>query len=357
MKLVMITPYYPPIRGGVTTYVVNLTNTIKTKYNISVNVIAREGESGIDTTIINSPKWLFALRAFFVLCKIRPDVIHSHSWWYTLFPSIFYKFTHPKTKVVHTLHTEPAGEVIKSVKNKIFGLFLSRCDMVTFVSKSQMEKIEKYLTITTPKTVIYAGVTQKNVDEKEVAKIKNVLRLDKNHPVISFIGPLVHEKKAEGVEILIKSVKIVKIRYPQIKLLIIGDGEFRKNLEERVNELNIKDNVVFMGFREDVFAFLALTDIYAHISLQEALGMSLLEAMIMGIPSIAANTGGIPEIIKSSKNGVLVEPDPEAIAEAIIRLYEDKEMMKEMGENARIDVEMRFALDRLADEFVKIYTE
>lgn len=351
----MITPYYPPIKGGVTTYVLNLVESLKNKYDITVYVITREGKSDINILSFNYPKWLFALSVFIVLNKKKPDVIHSHSWWYTLLPSIFYKFIHPKTKVIHTLHTQPVGETLKSIKSRFFSLFLSRCDVVTFVSKSQMKEMGKHFKITSPKKVIYGAVSPEKVSGNKLMEIKNNFSLNGKQPIISFVGLVVYEKKAEGVKKLIESIKILKMTYPQIRLLIIGDGEFRKNLEERASDLGLNENVIFTGFKENVYEFLAITDIYAHLSLQESLGLSILEAMSKGMPVIAANTGGIPEIIDNGINGILVEPDPKIIAEAISELYENKNRMKQLGNNARITIEKRFSLDKLAEEFVSIY--
>lgn len=357
MKIVIITPYYFPVKGGVTTFVKNLFESIKNKQDVCAYVITREGRNDRNIYSFNYPMWLFVLRTFYVLNKLKPDVIHSHSWWYTLLPGILYKYIHPRTRIIHTLHTQPTGDEIKSIKSKIFQFFLSQCDTLTFVSKSQMNEIDKHLKITSPKKVIYGAVSRRKANEKEIIKIRNNFSLDGKRPIISFLGVLVYEKKAEGVKRLIESIKILKPKYPKILLLVIGDGVFRNNLEESVPRLDLKDNVIFAGFRENIFDFLALTDIYAHISLQEALGLSLIEAMSAGLPVIAANSGGIPEVIENGENGILVEPNPVAIADAIKELYENKQKMIKLGENARIDIERRFGLDRMSDEFVQLYIE
>lgn len=357
MKLTIVTPYYLPIKGGVTTYVLNLTKTLKKFNNISINIIAREGENDADAIVIKANKLIFGLKLFIILHKIRPDIIHSHSHWYTLSPSVLYKLFHPRTKMIHTFHTQPIREIsrMKRIKEKMVELLLSKCDVITFVSRSQMMEIEKNINIEAQKKVIYAGVLPKKVSREEITQIKNNLSLSEDDLILSFIGPLVWKMKAEGVKRLIEAIKIITPKYPKTKLLIAGDGEFRMYLEETAKDLGIENNVIFLGFFENIFALLAITDLYAHISLLDAFPLSLLEAMSTGTPVIATRVGGIPEMINNGKNGILVEPCPEAIAEAIIELYENKEKMKELGENARKDIEKNFTWDKIANEFIELY--
>jgi glycosyltransferase involved in cell wall biosynthesis len=358
VKLTLVTPYYSPIRGGVTSYVLNLAGALKKINNISINIISREGENDADALVIKSEKLIFVLKAFLVLRKINPDVIHSHSHWFILYPCILYKLFHPRIRVIHTFHTQPVREKIRMtrIKEKILELLLSKCDVVTFVSKSQMEEMGKNLKISAQKEVIYAGVSPKQVKKEEIAQIKNSLCLEEDDLVLSFIGPLVWKMKVEGVKMLIEAIKIITAKYPKTKLLIVGDGEFRGYLEEIVKRSHMGNNVIFLGFIENVFIPLAVTDIYTHISLQDAFPFSPLEAMSMGTPVIATRVGGIPEMIRNGKDGILVEPNPETIAEVIIELYEDKEKMKRLGENAKRVIEEKFTLEKTCDAFIRLYT-
>jgi len=357
MKLCMIVPYYSPSKGGITSYVSNLASTVHDK-GVSVTVITREGENGNNIHLITSNKALFIIRSGLMIFKLKPDVIHSHDHWYTLAPAILYKFFNLKTGVVHTFHTDPMKEM-KGLKRKIFEWLLSNCNVVTCVSIFLMKKIEGNLKITTKIKVIYAGATgNNNFDVNEINKFKEGYNLNDSAPILSFVGGLVWEKKVEGVKKLVEAFKDVTKEYPNAKLLIIGGGKYREDVERLVKELGIENNVILTGFLDDVFVPLSITDIYTHISLQEGgVSISLLEAMSMGKPVIATRVGGIPELITDGENGILVDSEPKAIAKAILELFSDEEERIRLGENAKKTVETRYNWSEIAEEFIKIYGE
>jgi len=358
MKLIIVTPYWTPIIGGVTTNVLNLVKTLQKRKNIYVSVITRKGDSNRNVYAINSNKILFVIKTFFILCKKRPDVIHSQSWWYTLLPSVLYKILFRKT-LIHTFHTDLSMEeqagYLDPFKGRIFAWLLNRCEVITFVSENLMEKIRRIMSLKTQTKVIYNGVSKREVDKGEIEAFIKRYSLGNCYPIISWIGPFVYKQKIEGLKLLIKAFRSIIIKYPGAELLIIGDGDYREELERFVKELNINNNVVFTGFLENVFIPLELTDIYAHTSLQDSMPASILEVMSAGKPVIAVPTGGIPEVVMNNKTGILVEPEPKLIADTLIKLYEDKARMKYLGRNAKKLVEKRFTWEITSKEFEKIY--
>ena len=200
LQISLLTPYYTPWKGGITSYVLNLVTNLN-KYNFNTTVIARYG--AIDENVyITNQKIYSIINSYLILCKKRPDVIHAHSNWYTLTPSVIYKIIHPKAKLIFTFHTEPIGKM-KGFKKNVFQWLLSKCDTVTFVSNALMKKIGGNLKIISTKKVIYAGVSPKKVSEMEVQQFKERFLLKKDAPIITFIGPLVWKQKVEGVKILI----------------------------------------------------------------------------------------------------------------------------------------------------------
>ncbi|MCK4261383.1 MAG: glycosyltransferase family 4 protein [Halanaerobiales bacterium] len=353
MKICFITPFYLPVRGGITTYVANLSDILRENDKFQVSIISRSGNG--DITYSNG-KFIFVLKTFFSMMKMKPQVVHSHAAWYALFPGSLYKMLNRNVVLIHTFHTEPTKK-IDGFKKIVFEWLLSKCDAVTFVSNFLLEKICENLDIKTRKEVIYAGVSKKKVNLENLKDFKKKFLLEDKSPIISFIGPLEWERKVKGVDLLIESFKYVVDSYPEARLMIIGDGKFRHNLEGKAKEIGISSNVIFIGFLENVFVPLTITDIYTHISLQEGFPISLLEAMNIGKPVIATSTGGIPEIIVDGKNGILVKANPEAIAEVILKLYKDKDKMRVLGENAyKITIE-KCSWSMIADEFAKIYAD
>ncbi len=180
--------------------------------------------------------------------------------------------------------------------------------------------------------------------------------------VILFVGRLIDWK---GVNILVSSMKKVRDTVRNARLVIVGDGPERKSLADRVKELGLEDSVTFTGQVSDE----ELKDYYSRASVfvlpsitvnnqTEGLGVVLLEAMASGIPVIGSNTGGIPDIIEDKVNGLLVPPgDPDALAEAIIRIFEDRDLADRFREAGLETVKGRFSWDKISDQFIEVYRE
>ncbi len=351
MKIIILTPYWFPIIGGVTTYVSNLVKALRRKNKeFSISIVSRLG----DTEWIiakNSNKVLFLLRSFFLLVKIKPEVVHSHDAWYTLLPGVLYKVIMPKTTLVFTFHTfQPYGRY-----RRLIECMLSYCDAVTFVSEYLMREETKNLKISSIKKLTYAAPSKKLVINEEIKTFKKSFLLDDKNPIILFIGPLVIPKKVKGIEILLKAFNLILNKYPNAILLIVGDGTCRAKLENLVKKMNLGSKVIFTGFLENVFIPLSITDIYAHIVSFEALSIAILEAMSFGIPVVATNIGGIPEIIKDGETGVLVELNFVEIADKIIGLYQDKEKMEIIRKNGITKIDSIYNWDKISDIFIDLY--
>ena len=180
--------------------------------------------------------------------------------------------------------------------------------------------------------------------------------------VILFVGRLIDWK---GVNILVSSMKKVRDTVRNARLVIVGDGPERKSLADRVKELGLEDSVTFTG----QVSGMELKDYYSRASVfvlpsitvnnqTEGLGVVLLEAMASGVPVIGSNTGGIPDIIEDGVNGLLVQPgDPKALADAIIRIFEDRDLADRFREAGIKTVSERFSWDRIGDQFTMVYQE
>ena len=151
-------------------------------------------------------------------------------------------------------------------------------------------------------------------------------------PCALFVGRLEKEK---GVQVLLEAMCKVREEIPSVRLLIAGDGSYRRQLEKMTNRLNLRDHVSFLGWLEgaelqDTYRrawVLVLPSIWA-----EGLGMVLVEAGLMGRPVIGSNLGGIRDIVQHGYNGLLVPPgDSKALAEALLTLLTDKDLAQRMG--------------------------
>ncbi len=354
MKICLTTPYYLPINGGISNYVSNLSKNLITKNQETYIITNRGFKDAENVYVANTNKIFFILKALIHIQKIKPDVLHSNAHWYVLAPCVIYKLLNPKTAVLHTFHTDPAKET-KGLKRIAMKLLLSRCDVLTFVSEYLQDKIMRNLDLNIETNVIYGGVSQAVVDEEEINQFKKKFNLENHFPVISFVGGLSWKMKAEGVKILFRAFKLVSEKFPDSLLLIVGDGIYRKEIENLVQELGITSQVVFAGFVDNALIPLSASDIYTHISLQEGFPLAVLEAMSLGKSVIASRTGGIPEAINNDYNGLLVETNPEFIAESIMRLILSPEKRFLLGSNAQKTVENRFLWTKIVDNILYLY--
>jgi glycosyltransferase involved in cell wall biosynthesis len=171
--------------------------------------------------------------------------------------------------------------------------------------------------------------------------------------VIGTVGRLSEEKR--HIDLLKAFVKVSKV-FPNTRLLIVGDGYLRKVLEETAEKFNLCNKVTFVGFPENVFMFLKEMDLFVLPSRTEGAPVSILEAMVMGLPVIATTAGGIPEIVINNQTGLLVNiGNFDELASAVIKLLSNPEEMKKMGENGRHRVLTHFHPKQFIDQYESIY--
>jgi len=174
-------------------------------------------------------------------------------------------------------------------------------------------------------------------------------------PVAGYIGRL-HEEK--GVDVLLSAVASVAGKHPGFKLLVIGDGPYRMELEKMSLSLGISGQVVFAGAREDVTDIIPVLDILVLSSPWEGLPNVIMEAMVSGTAVVATAAGGVKELITDGETGLLAEPgDASGISSALLRMIEDRDKRVSMEEKARKHVMSAFSMDKMISETEKIYME
>jgi len=206
---------------------------------------------------------------------------------------------------------------------------------------------------------IYNGIEieEYNPDLKEAKNKKlegkRVLGLKNDVPVIGAIGRLVWQK---GFEHLIRAAPEVLKKCPEARFLIVGEGPLKNKLILTGEKLNVADRITFTGFRSDIKEILASIDVLAMPSLLEGLPMVLLEAMAMAKPIVATRIDGITEVLENDKTGLLVPfKNPQAFAEAIIRILKDKAKANFFGQNAREAVKEKFSVKKMVEQIELAY--
>jgi glycosyltransferase involved in cell wall biosynthesis len=207
-------------------------------------------------------------------------------------------------------------------------------------------------------TVIHNAVDLRRFDPSTVDR--KAARADlgfAEHDIVVGTAGKLHAGK--GVFDLLHAAEGLTKRYPALKLLYVGDGPERAALEQEAARLFIPDRVVLAGLRNDMERMYAAMDIFVLPSTcREAFGIVIIEAMAMGRPVVATATGGIPEVVKDEKNGILVKPgDPTGLAEAFSRLIDDKELSRRIADEGRSSVEQRYSEDAMGSAFEKMMKE
>ncbi len=200
--------------------------------------------------------------------------------------------------------------------------------------------------------VIPNGVEPLDFDPSVRAEKRAELNIQPGQLVVLSVGRLSYEK---GHDVLINAIPIVLQKYSQTVFIFSGDGPQRSALEKKVDTLDIRQNVVFLGVRTDVRELIAGADLFVFPSRSEGLGQALLEAMSVGITVVASNVGGIPEVIDHGMSGVLVTPEnPQALAQAIIEMLVNEEQREIFSSAARESVRKKYPIQKMFDSYLKI---
>lgn len=275
--------------------------------------------------------------------EFKPDIVHINF----SDPSIFFHFkTLSKEKTLVTFHLSVENN--SSKKNSLLQQTLEISDWITAPSKA----IEDELIKLNPKVKEYCSVINLGLDEPDVKQSA----ISFLFPTLLCCGRVVNEK---GFDLVIEAVSIILKKYPGIKLIIAGDGPAKNDLIQLTEKLGIQKNVDFLGWvnPDEISNIINRSSIVIVPSRwKEAFGLVALQAMQLGRPVIATNTGGLPEIIEHNSNGILVEKEnPKAIANAVIFLIENKEQAESLGLKGKETVQTKFTWNQNVDAYNKLY--
>ncbi|MBT8102723.1 MAG: glycosyltransferase [Gammaproteobacteria bacterium] len=171
--------------------------------------------------------------------------------------------------------------------------------------------------------------------------------------VIAAAGQLIPRK---GHRFLLQAVAEIKDRYPQLKLLIFGEGYLNNQLRAQAASLQLGDVVQFAGFRADLDSFFACFDLFAHPALAEGLGVAALKAAAASVPVVGFSAGGMTEAVLHGETGVLVAPeDADALADAIRQFIEEPERRRHYGAAGRRRMQDEFSIDTMVDKHLALY--
>jgi glycosyltransferase involved in cell wall biosynthesis len=202
---------------------------------------------------------------------------------------------------------------------------------------------------------IPAGVDIKRFDINiKGDKIRTEFGVEDSYPIVGTVAIL---RSWKGLHYLLDAVSKVASIFPQAKIIIVGDGPQWNNLHRQIQDLGIDRHVIMTGFRDDIPEIMSALDIFVLPSIaSEATSQVIPQALAMGKPVIATNTGGLPEIIEDGVTGLLIPPEnPDPIANAIIRMAREKEEAKEMAARGKDKTLKNFTFQKMIDRTAEVY--
>lgn len=291
------------------------------------------------------------------LRTLKPELVHTHLVHADTFGSLAAKWAGVKI-VITSRHNEDdfrhrsPFKIANRILWRNFNAVIAISEATNLFTR-QVEQVppEK---ITTIRYGLPRPTTQ--VDHEGAARsLRQQFNLPENSPVVGMIGRLISQK---GMSYGLQGFASISLRFPDARLLIVGDGVLRQDLEAEARKLGIHKQVVFAGWRTDVPQLMAGLDIFLMPSLWEGFGLVLLEAMAAAVPSIASQVSAIPEIIVDGETGLLVEPESApAIANALTTLLSDPILRRHMGMLALERLETHFDAERMVDATYQLYQQ
>lgn len=192
----------------------------------------------------------------------------------------------------------------------------------------------------------------------KLEQLRRELGLSEEDQIALIVGRLTPWK---GHQELLEAISILVGSRPRLKLIVVGEVAFwednyEQQLKQQAAELGVADRVVWTGFRTDVPDLLRLCDVFVLPSVNEPFGRAIIEAMAVGCPVVATDSGGVPEVVQDGETGMLVPPgEPEALAQAIETLLADPGKAEQMGRAGLSRAREKFNADRVARQVQQLY--
>ena len=272
-----------------------------------------------------------------IIKKNDITIVHTHHRMAAFYIRLL-KLVHPKLIHVYTAHN------VFEDKLPLYRFALKNAKSVA-VGEAVNKNLKEDVGITDSR-VIYNGVVLKETD-------------DQVDEIISYggikLGCIARLSEQKGLTYLIEAMSLLTAK--NIRLFIVGDGELRNELENKVEELNLQDSVIFLGYRKDIVECINSFDFCVLPSVFEGFGLVAIEAFMNSKTLVATDIPGLNEVV-TNKNGILVPAkDPAALASAIDKLAMDATLRQELASQAKKDYENKFSYPLFLENYRELYRE
>lgn len=286
-----------------------------------------------------------------VLRQGRTDVLHAHMLGSNVWGTILGRLAGVPVVVAHEhgWGAEQPPQLRRLLDREVVGRGASAFVAVSRTTRQQMIDV--------------AGVRARDIvvipngiaPPVPAPSLRDELAIPESAPVIGTVAVLRPEK---ALDVLLRAAARVRARFPDLRVLIVGDGAERTRLEALVEELGVDDAVLLPGFRRDIPRVLATLDAAVFSSTSEGSPLAIMEAMASGRPIVATRVGGVPDLVDDGVEGLLVQPgDAGALADAVVRVLERREEAADMGRRAQARCRRECTVDVMVRRVEALYEE
>jgi glycosyltransferase involved in cell wall biosynthesis len=299
------------------------------------------------------------LRAFFSLRRWlrreRFDLVHTHSTKAGLLGRLAARYA-GVPGVLFTAHgwafTEGRAYWVRRLLARVERYAARRTSKIICVSEHDRELALRFR-VADPQqlVVIHNGIDPGPFREADGKAVRAEWGIDRDEPLITFVGRLAAQKDPLT---LLEAVR----RLSGGRVLLVGGGPLRSRVRAFLRQHGLEDRVVLTGEQTNIPEILAASDIFVLPSRWEGLPLTVIEAMLAGLPVVAGRVGGVPELVEEGVTGLLVPPgDPTRLAEALQRLLDGADLRHRMGDAARRRALRRFTLESMLRKYRDVYAE
>lgn len=271
----------------------------------------------------------------------RADVLHAVGTRDHLLGSMAARLTStPVIKVEHTYLADTASGICMRAYGHWTNRIVCVCDAMSGHLVCLGVPVERIETIT---------------NGLDIGRYPIVSHERNDAPVIAVVASCIPGK---GHDILVRTITLLTARYPDLRVVCAGGGPLKEHLIAMASAAGAAQHFTWLGHVDDVRPVLASADMLVHPSLNEALPYAIMEAMAAGLPVVAAEVGGVAELVVDGVTGLLVRPgDEQGLAAAVSRMLDDQLLRRSAGEAGRRRVMERFTMDRMVSDYERLYDE
>lgn len=270
-------------------------------------------------------------------------VLHSHGRGGAVYASLASRLL-PARRWIHTIHRSDGDRV--SGKAAVRTIVLRRADHIAAVSEAALKEFEvRNGAICSPHSVIHNGI-----------RFSQFSGLRSARPGGAVLGAIMNLSPDKDFDTLLRGLALILRARPDARLLVVGEGPARRDVEGRIAAMGLSAQVELLGFRRDVPELLCTFNLLLHSTRTEGLGLVILEAMAAGVPVVASAVGGIPEIVSDGVTGRLFPAgDANALCAATLAALGDETAAGAMAVAALADVRARFSVESMCEAYRRLY--